>query len=113
MTEKDIIDICELRENGKTYKWIAEKYGVSVGCIQYHCYKNLAERECRKTSQKNNISYFRKGRKVNAFTKQEDLIIQELRKKGLGVCAIGRQLNRPHNSITLRLITLSRWEEVA
>lgn len=106
------IDICEYRESGKTYKWIANHYGVSLGCIQYHCYKNFAYRECRKTSRRKLPYYIRNGKQVKPFTKQEDDLIKKLRIEGMGVCAIGRKLGRPHNSITLRLITLARWEEV-
>jgi len=34
LNPKQIVNIRELKNNGKTYKFIAEKYDVSIGCIQ-------------------------------------------------------------------------------
>ena len=48
---------------------------------------------------------------VRRFTPEEDALLLTLEAEGLSYTEIGRRLERPHTSISGRLMTLARHEE--
>jgi hypothetical protein len=54
----------------------------------------------------------RKGRPVRPFTPEEDALITRLSIEGLSPSEIGRRVDRKPNSITGRLATLARIDEL-
>ena len=113
LTPEDIGRICEMRENGRTYAAIAKALECSVGAVKWQCLRNGADSPRTYRSPAAPRDFQRGGRLVRHYTAEEDARLLALEAEGLGVCEIGRRLQRRHNSVVGRLATLARAQERA
>ncbi|MGI9500814.1 MAG: hypothetical protein ACR2P3_12305 [Geminicoccaceae bacterium] len=111
-TEKDKETITDLRERGWSVNRIAGRLTLTPSTVQYWANKLGAWPEGRKPPKpKARKPFTRNGRIVRPFTKAEDAKILAMRLDGVSLSAIGREVERPHNSIANRLDQLSLWAE--
>lgn len=121
LTDHQVHAICVEREAGATLETIAKRYGVTASAIRWRCLANGAERPGLKTRPTpfGAPSHVRGGIKVNIFTAEEDALIralalQDYRPFQIAAVLTKRWPDRPRkpHTITARLATLARWEEV-
>jgi len=113
LTTEQIDEIVDLREKGHSYKWIADKLGVSPGCVSWHCLEKAAEPPNpvtpRPVPTEAKIEY-RFGHTIRRFTVEEDEELLRLEATGMNLSKIAKALGRKRNSITGRLMSLARRE---
>lgn len=113
LTPDQIDQICDLREEGKTYQAIANIVGCSPETASWHCTRLGADppNPAKCWDKIVGPAVMKRGdHVVRRFTPEEDKRIQDLRAQGHGPAEIGRTLDRPINSIIGRLNTLARRE---
>lgn len=106
--------MAELREAGRTYKWIARHFTdagtpVTESTIAWQCLRlGVISPHCTQAS-------FSRGptRMGRPFTDEEDARLLALEGQGLSRAAIGRAIGRRPNSVAGRLYTLARRDMVA
>jgi hypothetical protein len=117
LTQDQIDQAAELREQGLSIGQIANRFRCSEGWIYYVLLRagadspKVATRELPQTALGPSVS-MRNGRLVRHFQPAEDALILRLSAGGMGETAIGRALEpprRPH-SVKARLMTLARHE---
>lgn len=112
LTRDQVEDAVTRVENGASHSEVARHYGVSVGCIRWHCLRQgAAPRAKLKPPPAEPITLKRNGFEVRRFTASEDQTLLELDAEGHGPAEIGRRLGRKSNSITGRLATLACHDE--
>lgn len=105
----------EWREQGRSFAWIAKQLGVSRSAINWQCLKYGVEPPKRNwpLPAPCHMPVVKRGNHVvRRFTPDEDRKLIEWREQGMRVCDIGKRLGRKGNSITGRLYTLARHENV-
>ena len=114
LSAEQIDEACALREAGWSCARIARKFGVSPGCISWHCLKLLADppkpRPLPPVPTAPVVAR-RNGHEVRRFTSEEDQRLLDMATAGARKCDMARALDRKSNSITGRLMTLARREE--
>lgn len=111
-TETDKETITDLRERGWSVNRIAGQLTLTPSTVQYWANRLGAWPEGRKPPKpKARKPFKRNGRTVRPFTEAEDVRILAMRLDGASFSEIGRELRRPHNSITMRLDQLNLWAE--
>lgn len=119
LTEDQRQEACELREEGKTFREIQAHFSsqgtnISQGALSWICLRYGADTpSChhRPSPEPTSLVVPRGNHKVRRFTQEEDKRLLSLVDERLTYAEIGRRLDRPHNSIIGRLMTLARREE--
>lgn len=114
LTRDEIEAIAADRERGMSLPAIAQKYSCSQGSAAWHCLRLGADPPKAKpidTRIRGPLVVKRGGHQVRRFTPDEDALLLELERRGLGDTAIARELRRKPNSVRGRLMTLARHEE--
>lgn len=105
----------QMRERGDRQRQIAQRFGVSVNAVHYHCVQRGVEPPApprlRPEFWRSGPIAMRNGRTVRAFTPAEDAKLVALRMQDLSYVAIGGALGRDPSSVRARLIALARREE--
>lgn len=105
--------IAEDFEAGVPTRKICEKYGVNYETLHWNMIRLGAERPNAKPLPQRapGPPEVRRGNyTVRHFTEEEDAIIVQLDRMGIGYAEIARRTGRRLNSITNRLMTLARHE---
>lgn len=120
LTEDQIDRMCELREAGYSFGWIARaivrEFGIAVseGSISWYCLVRgadlPAERRHSGTVNFNFEPRMRGGHLVRPFTPEEDTLLRTLDMQGFPTSVMAKRLGRRHNSIRGRLATLARQD---
>lgn len=111
-TEQDKETIARLRDQGLSVNPTATKVGLTPSTVHYWANKLGAWPEGRvRPKPKATKPFARNGKTVRPFTSDEDELIVKMRVAGASLSAIGRAVDRPHNSIFYRLGQLSLWAE--
>lgn len=114
--DRETIDkMTDLRERGNSYQAIANRLGMSLGAVYWHCLR-LGVEKPGTPKNKTNIGPMqvkRGNHVVRRFTREEDDRIQEMAIAGKNNSEIARALGRKPNSIKGRLLTLARRDERA
>lgn len=105
--------VVEMREGGATISKIATALGCSCGSVRYWCLVHAAVPPKGLKKHTAGGSMVRNGRVVRPFSPEEDQEIMRLRGEGLSLAEIGRRVGRAHNSILMRLMSISVREELA
>lgn len=105
------IDVCEMREKGKTYTQIANKFGLSVSYVEHICREGAAVPPDGYSPKPLLKPYLRNGMLIRPFTDYEDTQILTLRSEGVANAKIGKKIGRSYSSVRNRLITLCLHEE--
>ena len=110
-----IHEMCALRESGWTAQRIADHFTaqgtpLSIGSINWQCLAQGADTppKFRRGSGQAVTAYSRNGRLVRPFSAEEDEKICALDMEGVALHLIAQRLDRPHNSVRARLMTLAR-----
>ncbi|MFG6080528.1 hypothetical protein ACEUZ9_001132 [Paracoccus litorisediminis] len=100
-----------LRERGFTYGQIARRTGMSEGSVYWHCLRLGADHPNPRATQQVGPALMRRGNHVvRRYSAEEDALILEMEASGHSVAEIARRLDRRHNSVSTRLMTLGRIE---
>ena len=115
-TESTKLLIAEMRERGCSYGVISRKTGLSVGTIEYWCLELGAEsprnssKPLRQTAQGPSVVK-RLGHTVRQFSASEDEQLLSWRQQNVSLAECARRLERRHNSVRGRLMTLARHQD--
>lgn len=118
LTDAQLDEMAQMREDDHTYKEIAEHFGVSQGAIKYQCVRlgvEPSDPDNRSRSGKTAnrpASYLRNGVRVRSFTEAEDAKLREWDEEGLNYAEMGRRLDPPRkpHSVQARMMTLARLD---
>lgn len=113
-SDETLNQAAEMREAGNSCQAIANKLGMSVGAVSWHCLRLGADSPKTKhnTARPTGPMLVRRsGHIVRRFTEKEDQVLIEMDLAGERVCEMARRLNRPPNSVRGRLMTIARREE--
>lgn len=118
LTDAQIDEMAELREQGRTYQQIANHFGtrgitISAGSIQWQCMRvgaDLPPERRRPSCRRHEPSFRRNGHVLRPFTADEDERLLEFERAGLPISEIGRRIGRKQNSVRARLMVLARRE---
>jgi len=117
LTDEQITEICELREKGKSEKWLADKFKVSPAAIHWQCLSNGAvsprQKKSRCLAMDKQQTYERNGRQVRGFTPEEDEQITALALEGKTPYRIHKITGRAYSSVRVRLMSLGIREDMA
>jgi hypothetical protein len=118
-----IEEMVELRSKAWSQKRLAERYGVSISTIGYHCLMNAADPPVVQPMPKQRTEPYTRWhgqRPVNPFTPEDDKLLLALDLQGLRTAAIAREMSksfpdrpRKPNTIRGRLATLARRDRLA
>lgn len=114
MTPEQVDEALALRERGGwSIARLAERYGVSMGAISYHCLAGGAEspKPPRLQARQQRTEIRRGDRVVRRFTLDEDRVILKLKAEGVSNSAIGERLDRRPHTIRGRVLTLMRHQD--
>lgn len=112
-SEETLEKMTAMRERGSSYQAIANRLNMSLGSVYWHCLR-LGVEKPGQPKIKGNIGPMtvqRGDHVVRRFSPQEDERLQEMALAGETVSEIARTLNRKHNSVKGRLMTLARRDE--
>lgn len=115
LTPEQVEQIVEWREEGRSYKWIAARVGVTCGAINYQCLKHGALSPRARASSKADgpASYVtRTGKLCRRFTPEEDRRLLELSMAGTSYPRMAREMGRAITSIRMRLLSLAAREDL-
>lgn len=115
LTRAQIDEAIELCEAGTGYSDIARRFGVSSGCIYWHCLAEGAENPAHEAKipkpAPTEPRIIKRGNHViRTFIQREDDELLRLEAEGYTPTEIGRVLGRQPNSVRGRLMTLARHE---
>lgn len=114
-TNAQRLRMAEMREDGYTYREIAEEIGCSLNTVAMNCIKQGAERPDSNWKSHKEIkgpAVMRRGNHVvRRYLPEEDVELLRLEAEGLRIAEISRRTGRKVNSIIGRLRTLARKEE--
>ncbi|PHY20896.1 hypothetical protein CSW59_06710 [Caulobacter sp. BP25] len=113
LSPSDFDQMVQMRERGRSYAVIARKLGCSIGTVSWHCLRLGAEPpkpRALKPLADGPQSVSRGDHTVRRFTAEDDAKLLEMEAQGASVSAIAKALDRRHNSITGRLMTLARHQ---
>ena len=106
--------MAEMREAGHSYTQIARVFGCSDSAVYWACLKLGAERPGAPLLRPRALGPPVIGRGdgvvLRRWTAEEDARLLVLANEGRGHCEIGRLMDRRHNSVRGRLMTLARHE---
>jgi hypothetical protein len=112
LSEEAYDAMAEAVERGEPPRRVAERFGVSLGTVNWTCLRLGADRPAKhrgKTPRP--AGTMRRGNHtVRNFTPDEDEIILSMRASGHRIVEIAQATGRKHNSIVGRLLTLARHE---
>ena len=106
-------EAARLREAGLTLREIGRRLGIHPAVVGWHCLKlgaDSPDAALRPELNRTTLTYTRAGRVVRRFTEEEDALLLRLEAERGGISEIARRLDRRHNSVTGRLMTLARHE---
>jgi hypothetical protein len=112
LTPAQIERMAQMRERGLTIGQLSQRFAaegvkISPKALYWQCLRVGA---FPPGAQVDRRTHFGRGR---PFTAHEDATLLEMREAGAGIVEIARAVNRPHNSVIGRLMTLARHEELA
>ena len=117
-SDEQIDRAVEFREAGRSAVEIAAEIGMSRGAVDYYCLKFGAAPEGKPRPAPTTAWRPAKRGKhfVRPFSPEEDNLLLEMEAEGATIGQMARALDRRHNSISGRLMTLARrdaWAEEA
>ncbi|WJY18701.1 hypothetical protein QQS45_00150 [Alteriqipengyuania flavescens] len=118
ISEDQVRELAELREQGWSYQRLADRFGLSPAGVHYHCLKEGAlspGQLCgRPTGSTNGRSFGGKGFNgpVRYFSKQEDRELVRRREDGQSISRIAREMDRAKTSVRVRLLTIAREQAI-
>lgn len=106
-------EAAELREQGLSYGQISKRLNMTESAVYWHCLRLGADSPKFRPKEDHKIGPMvvnRGNHTVRGFTPDEDKILLNMSKAGAGIMEISRAMNRKHNSVKGRLMTLARHE---
>jgi DNA-directed RNA polymerase specialized sigma24 family protein len=116
LTDEQIEDLCRRREQGWSYRRLADQFGVTRGAVHYHTLRQGAvspRQVCRPTPTEPHAFVAGDGRTQRRFTQAEDALLLALEGEGLNYNEIARRCGRARTSVRIRLMTLALRDEIA
>lgn len=109
LSDAQIDQMAAWREAGKSYEWIAQRFGVAAQTIRWQCLRVGADdpRGHNRKASRMPMETMRGGRLVRRFTPAEDEHLLRRQLEGATNMQIARELGRQHNSIIGRAMTLA------
>lgn len=111
LTLEQIARICEMREGGRSYGFIARIVGCSRGAVAWQCLRNGADKPGAKPLPDQDPAEYRRGsHQVRHYTPDEDALIIALALQNFPRTVIAKRLGRKPHSVLGRIMTLARRE---
>lgn len=104
----------EMREGGATFKEIGAALNMSPSAASWHCLRLGADSpHCiQNVSETKGPAIMKRGNHiVRRFTAEDDATLLKMEADGASIAEMSRALNRRHNSIMGRLMTLARRDD--
>ena len=113
MTSEQLAIVERMRANGKSFRQIGMRIGMSPGAISWYCLRHAIDgpKGRAKGTVKPGAITTRGNHVVRRFTPEEDQQIVEMRLAGMSITLIAGTMGRATSSILGRLMTLAAWKE--